>query len=336
MARIFVHLAAAVACSMVAAPATARFGDVSFTAQTRFESNMRLELNQQKSLLFPTALKRNVAGADKTKLDNLISNSKPRRKTGRGETHVQDTTGFDGIWVAKDDPYYLSTYQDTEDQLLTAVDLKGAETMNHAGTTARSKDMAWLYGFYGDMITGKTGTTLNAFPAGNVVPATLQSDGTTAAAVGMNVAKVRRARRILARNFVDMSQTFYLVLTAIQVEELTQDAKAINNQYQDSTKVVWSADGKHLISIAGFVIIEMELSNPLYDTAAALSFDTPNSYRRCPFFTADGMVAAIWEELFTKVAEDDQRHFGYQVYSRTDLVCSRTDSNRCGYIESKE
>jgi hypothetical protein len=48
------------------------------------------------------------------------------------------------------------------------------------------------------------------------------------------------------------------------------------------------------------------------------------------------MVAAIWEELFTKVAEDDQRHFGYQVYSRTDLVCSRTDNNRCGYILCKE
>jgi hypothetical protein len=153
------------AAALCAAPASARFGDVTFTAQTRFESNMRLELNQQKSLLFPTALRRDVAGAEKTKLDNLISNSKPRRKSARGEMHQQDSTGFDGIWVAKDDPYYLSTYQDKEDQLLTAVDLKGAETMNHGGTIARARDMAFLYGFYGDMITGKTGTVVNAFPA---------------------------------------------------------------------------------------------------------------------------------------------------------------------------
>jgi hypothetical protein len=133
-----------------------------------------------------------------------------------------------------------------------------------------------------------------------------------------------------------MSQTFYLGLTSIQVEELTLDAKAIDRDYADSVKPVWSADGKHLISIAGFMIIEIELSNPLYDTAADLTFDSVNSYRKCPFWTADGMVAAIWEELFTKVAEDDQRHFGFQVYSRTDLVCSRTDNNRCGYILSKE
>jgi hypothetical protein len=232
MKKAILVIAAAAICA--AAPASARFGDVSFTAQTRFESNMRMELNQQKSLLFPTALKRDVAGAEKTKLDNLISNSKARRKTARGETHQQDTTGFDGIWVAKDDPYYLATFQDTEDKLLTAVDLKGAETMNHAGTIARAKDTAFLYGFYGDMITGKQGTVVNAFPAANIVPVTLQPDGTTGAACGMNVQKVRRARRFLARNYVDMSQTFYLALTSIQVEELTLDAKAIDRDYADS------------------------------------------------------------------------------------------------------
>lgn len=334
MGKHFLHLAA-IACSMVAAPATARFGDVSFTAQTKFESNMRLELNQTKSLLFPTAMRRDVSG-DKVKIDNLISNSTPRRKAARDELHTRDTTGFDGIWVAKDEPYYLSTSQDTEDQLQTAVDLKGAETMNHAGTIARGRDMAFLYGFFGDLITGKTGTTLNAFPAGNIVPATLQSDGTTGAATGMNVAKVRRARRILAQNYVDMSKRFYLVLTALQVEQLTQDAKAINRDYTDVTNAIWSADGKQLISLAGFTIVEMELSNPLLSTAADLTFDAVNSIRHCPFYTEDGMVAAVWEELFTRVADDFQRHFGYQVYSRTDLVCSRTDQNRCGYIDCHE
>jgi hypothetical protein len=312
-------------------------GDVSFTAQTRFETNMRLELNQQKSLLFPTAITRDVKGADKTKLDNLISNKAPRRKTARGEVITQDTTGFDGIWVAKDDPYYLATFQDTEDQLLTAVDLKGAEIMTHSGTIARARDMAFLYGFYGDMITGKTGTVLNAFPAGNIVAK--DHDGITNAtgtALGMNVAKLRRARRILARNFVDMSQTFYVGLTSLQIEELTADAKAIDSDYANAVKPVWSADGKSLISIAGFMIIEIELGNTLFGTAADLTFDSVNSLRKCPFWTADGMVAAEWEHLFTRVSEDDTKHYAYQVYSRTDLVCSRTDNNRCGYILCKE
>lgn len=312
-------------------------GDVSFTAQTRFESNMRLELNQQKSLLFPTAMTRNVAGAEKTKLDNLVSNHQPRRKTARGQAVTQDNTAYDGIWVAKDDPYYLATFQDTEDQLLTAVDLKGSEVMAHAGTIARAKDIAFLTGFFGDMITGKSGTVLNAFPAGNIVAK--DHDGITNAtgtALGMSVAKLRRARRILARNFVDMSQTFYVGLTSLQIEELTADAKAIDADYANAVKPMWSADGKSLLSIAGFMIIEIELGNPLFGAAADLTFDVATGCRKCPFWTADGMVAAIWEELFSRVSEDDTKHYAYQVYSRTDLVCSRTDNNRCGYILCKE
>ncbi len=312
-------------------------GDVSFTAQTKFENAMRLQLNQTKSLLYPTAIKKDLKGSDKKKVDNLIANSAPRRKTARAEVHTQDTTGHDGIWIVEDDPYYLATFQDTEDQLLTDVDLKGAEVMNHAATIARGRDMAFLYGFYGDMITGKTGTTLNAFPAANIVAA--NHDGTlagAAGALGMNVAKLRRARRILARNFVDMQQTFYIGLTSLQIEQLSEDAKVVNTDFENSAKPRWSSDGKHLLSLAGFEIIEIELGNPLLGTAAALTYDTPNTTRKVPFWTADGMAAGIHEELFMRVADDDQRHFGYQVYSRTKLTCSRTDNNRCGIILCKE
>lgn len=311
-------------------------GDVSFTAQTKFENNMRLQLNQTKSLLYPTAITRDLKGSEKAKVDNLISNGQVRRKTARGEVHTQDTTGFDGIWIAEDDPYYLSTFQDTEDQLLTAVDLKGAEVMNHSATIARGRDACWLYGFYGNMITGKTGTVNNAFPAANIVAATLQPDGTTGAACGMNVAKLRRMRKIFARNYVDMAQTFYIGLTAQQIEELSFDAKAINRDFTDVTNVKWSADGKHIISLGGFEIIEIELSNPLYGTAADLTFDAVNSYRKCPVWTADGMVKGVHEELYMRVEDDYTRHFGYQVYSRFKATCSRTDNNRCGYILCKE
>lgn len=99
---------------------------------------------------------------------------------------------------------------------------------------------------------------------------------------------------------------------------------------------VRALDGKFLISVAGFAIIEIELSNPLFNGAQDLTYDVANTERLNPFWTADGMVAAEWENLFTRIAEDTERHFGYQVYSRTDLVCSRTDNNRCGYIKSKE
>jgi hypothetical protein len=310
-------------------------GDVTFTAQTRFQNNMRLELNAQQSLLYPKAIKRDTAGAEKTKLDNLIANQKTRKKTERNGTVIHDTTGWDGIWLAAPDPDYLATLVDNEDKLLTRVDLQGGETMAHAGAIARARDDAFLGGFYGDMITGKTGTVLNAFPAANIVPVTYDGAG-GAVAIGMNVAKLRRARRFLARNFVNMQQKFYVALTSQQVEELTSDAKAANRDWTDVTKAVWSEDGKFLLSLAGFEIIEIELGNPLMDNSALTLTTDGNAYRKIPFFTADGMVIGEWEELFTSVDKLPGQHFSAQVYSRTQLAASRTDQNRCGYILCKE
>jgi hypothetical protein len=178
-------------------------GDITFTAQTNFESNMRLELQQKESKLAPKAIQRNVAGAEKTKVDNLIANQKMRKKTERNGDVTHDTTGWDGIWVAKPDPSYLATLVDTEDKLMTSVDIQGGEVMTHSAAVRRAKDDDFLAGFYGDMITGKQGTVLNAFPAANVVPVDFQGPSVATANDGLNVAKIRRARRILARNFVD-------------------------------------------------------------------------------------------------------------------------------------
>jgi hypothetical protein len=311
-------------------------GDVTFTAQTRFENNMRLELNQRESKLYSRTIKRNVAGAEKTKLDNLIANQKTRKKTERNGQVIHDTTGWDGIWVCAPDPDYLATLVDNEDKLLTKVDLQGGEVMTHAGAIERCRDDAFLGGFFGDMITGKTGTTLNAFPAGNVIARDYAGPNVAPAVSGMTLAKIRRARRILARNFVDLNQSLYLALTSQQVEDLTNDAKAVNTDYLNAVKPKWSEDGKFLIGLAGFEFIEIELSNPLFDNAGLTLTTDGNADRKCPFWSADGMVTAEWEELFTSVDKLPTQHFSAQVYSRTQLVASRTDQNRCGYIACDE
>ncbi len=304
-------------------------GDVSFTAQTKFENAMRLELNQQKSLLLSRAMPRDCAGSDKKKLDNLISNQRMRTKTERNVAVIHDTTGWDGIWVAKPDAGFLATLVDNEDELQTGVDIQGGEVMNHAGAYNRHHDNEFIKGFYGDLITGKAGTTLNAFPAGNVVPVTYDGLGGVTA-LGMNLAKLRRARRILASNYVDMAQTFYLALGSLQVEELMADAKAASADYIEQYKVRFSADGKMLLGAHGFEFIEIELGNPMYDDTA-LTLDG-SGHRKLPFWTADGMVKTVWEDKFFRVTMESTMHFSAQVYTRTIVGASRTDQNRCGYI----
>lgn len=308
-------------------------GDITFTAATRFDANMRMELQQKESKLYSKLQKRDVAGAEKTKIDNIIASHQTRKKTERNGQVVHDETGWDGIWVAKPDPDYLATLVDQEDKLLTNVDIQGGDVMSHAGAINRAKDDAFLAGFFGSMITGKNGTTLNAFNAANTVAVDWQGPNVAATgAYGMSVVKMRHARRILTKNYVDLDQPLYVVLTGQQVEELSIDAKAANRDFTEVSMPKWSADGKYLTGLAGFEIIEMELLNPLLANGGLAVTTDGNNYLQLPFFTADGLVAAVWEELFTSVDKLPTQHFSAQVYSRCQQVVSRTDQNRCGVI----
>lgn len=306
-------------------------GDVTFTAQTKFENAMRLELNQNKPLLSARTPEKDCKGAEKKKLDNLISQAKMKRKTARKVDVEYDETGWDGIWIAKPDPYYLATEIDNEDKLVTEVDIEGGELMKHSAAYNRAWDDAWLEGFFGDLITGKTGTVLNPFPTGNIVDAAIGSAG-GATDVGMKVKKIKRARRILAGNFVDMQQQFYMALGSEQIENLFDEIEATNQDYKQ-LGVRLSPDGKHLLGMLGFEFIEMELGNPLLDNSAMTE---AGGYRLNPFWTADGMVTGVWEKLFTSVDPLPGRHHDHQVYTRCVMASSRTDQNRCGYLENVE
>lgn len=306
-------------------------GDVTFTAQTAFENAMRLELNQNKPLLASRAMERDCAGSEKKKLDNLISQAKMKKKTARNTDVEYDVTGWDGIWIAKPDTDYLATEVDNDDKLVTEVSLEGGEQMKHMAAYNRAWDDAFLAGFFGDLITGKSGTVLNPFPSGNVVGADVRSAGS--GDTGMNVKKIKRSRRILSGNFVDMQMQWYMALGSEQVENLFDEIEATNQDYKQ-LGVRLSPDGKHLLGMLGFEFIEMELGNPLLENSDLTV--NASSERLNPFWTADGMVMGVWEKIFNSVDKIPGRHHNHQVYTRTVVAASRTDQNRCGYIENVE
>lgn len=308
-------------------------GDITFTAQTRFYNNLRLELNQHKALLASRALERNEAGAEKVKLENLIANSKTKKKSARHAPVEYNNTGWDGIWVAKPEADYWADLVDTDDKLMTGVDIQGGFVTAAASALERAEDDAFLAGFYGDLITGKTGTVLNSFPSGNVVPVNAQS-GAGVDPVGMNMRKVRSSRKILAQNFVNMAQMFFMALSAEQIDNLYDEAVVTSADYQKANGIRFSADGKHLLGAGGFEFVEIELSNPMLDNAD-LTVDG-SGYRKNPFWTADGMVINWWEKLYTSVKQLPQQHDEIQVYARKCMVGSRTDQNRCGYVLNEE
>jgi hypothetical protein len=312
-------------------------GDPTTTAMTAFDANMRLELNQQKALLADRTVKRNAKGNEKEKFDNLISNASMKKKKTRNGDVEHDTTGYDGVWIVKPEMDYLATLVDKEDELATLCDLEGGETMRHAGAYQRARDASFLQGFFGNMITGKSGTVNNAFPAANRIAVTYDGAG-GAVALGLTVRKLRHLRQTFAGRFVNLNQPIYLAVDSISVEQITSDAQVQNSDFLTALKPKWSEDGKFLTGLAGFEFVEIELSNPLlweeYDGIDLT--DAGGSQRDLPAWTGDGMLEATWQDLFTSVDKLPGKHFSAQVYSSQVRAYSRTDQARVGAIRVQQ
>jgi hypothetical protein len=183
------------------------------------------------------------------------------------------------------------------------------------------------------MITGKQGTVLNAFPGGQ---RRARSIGKARCCYRERRSERREDPPALGVSSpVTLSisiSSLYMAITSAQTEDMTKDAKATNTDFLNALKPKWSDDGKYLDRPRRFrVQVEIELGNPLFQNAG-LTLDV-NGYRKViPFWSADGMVMATWEELFTSVDKLPTKHFSAQVYSRCQQVASRTDNNRCGYV----
>lgn len=312
-------------------------GDPTTTAMTAFDANMRLELNQQKAILADKCVKRNAEGNEKEKFDNLVSNATMKKKKTRNGDVEHDTTGYDGIWIVKPEMDYLATLVDKEDQLATKCDLKGAETMRHAGAYQRARDAGFLQGFHGNMITGKSGTVNNAFPAANRIAVTYDGAG-GAVALGFTVRKLRHCRQGLASRFVNMQQPFYIAVDSTSIEQITSDAQVQNSDFLTALKPKWDESGKFLTGLAGFEFVEIELSNPsLWEEYDGVDLtDAGGSQRDLPVWTADGMLEATWQDLFTSVDVLETKHFSAQVYSSQVRGYSRTDQSRVAQIRVQQ
>ncbi len=294
-----------------------------------YEDSMRLALNQQQSRLWDVTPETQGEG-ERKKLDDIVGNVKlQRRSTRNADTPITDST-HDRVYVNAPDPFDNGFLVDTIDQLKSGIQLQSGYVMANAGGVARYKDDQWLAGFFGTMWTGKTGTTATAFSGSMVVPVTQGAASPTR----HNIEKLRAARKKLVQGFNDPSEEWYTCVTAEQVDDFMGQLHAVNSDYAATFKPRWSADGKQLLGLSGFSFIELELSNPLFDSSP-LTLDT-NGYRKLPFWTKSGVRRVPWEDVYTSLSIRHDKGDSGQIYVRSAVSATRTDNARCGYILCSE
>jgi hypothetical protein len=299
------------------------------TFVTAFENNMKLSLQQHKSLLWGNgfAIRRQGSG-EKTELDDLIGAVPAQTLETRHGDIVLANTPHDRVWAVKPSPKYYADMVDRDDQLAAKIAIESGYTMTATATIARARDDAFLSAVYGSIISGKSGTTTLAFPSANIVAV----DVGATAATRMNVAKLRAARKTLAKNYNDMQEKRFIILTAEQVDDLMNEMPIASKDFNDNAGRV-NAEGR-MIGFMGFTFIEMELANPLLANNA-LTVDS-NSYRKNPFWVQSGIAEVPWNELYTSIDPIPQKANARQVYAETTVTATATENGKRGYILNSE
>lgn len=302
--------------------------------RTLFTDNMRLTLQQGAHPAFAMLSPEEAGGGDLKLLENIVEPRKGHKRRDLGAPTYTKAGTYDRTWVGQPSESEDSIPIDKLEKVAAAIDLGSGFMMSAKRTINRMRDDIWLGGddgtggFFGNRMTGKTGSILAPFPAGNIVPV-----GTGGALSGFNVAKILAAREVLVAGFAENDDQWYIGISAREVTQLFQQYQVASEDFKDSYKVKMSADGKKILGMCGFEFVEFEFNDPLLDNGG-LATEAGTGYRQAPFWTKQAMKRVPWYDVDTFVDVLPGRSHITQIRWAFAENQTRTDEKRVGYIRS--
>jgi len=251
-----------------------------------------------------------------SKLRDAVSVGSYTGKARHGDTPLISTPA-DARWVFPVD-YEWADLIDDQDKLRMLIDPQSSYAQNGAYALGRAMDDEIIASFFGTSKTGENGSTNTSFPAGQQVAATIGSTGAT----GLNIAKLREAKRVLMANEVDIdNDPLFCVISAQQHDDLLNEAQAISLDYNTRPVLV---DGK-ITAFMGFNFIHSE----------RLDVDG-SSYRRVAAFAKSGMHLGMWNDISTMISERADKGYATQVYVKGTFGATRTEEKKVVEIKCAE
>lgn len=224
----------------------------------------------------------------------------------------------DRRWCFPED-FDLAQLIDHFDELRLLNDPKSSYVQNSIQAAMRKKDDLIIDAFFADAKTGETGATTTSFPAGQQVAVNFQS----ASNVGLTVAKLREAKRLLMANEVDFdSETVSFAVTAKQHDDLLAETQIISKDFNDRPVLV---DGR----IREFLGMRLVVSERL-DTDGS-------SYRRIPVWAQSGMYLGMWGGVTTDISQrKDLSSHPWQSYLYMTMGATRLEEEKVVEIKCNE
>jgi hypothetical protein len=275
----------------------------------QFATNVVLLLQQKGSKLRGKVNEMKHYGEQASPVDQ-IGAIEMTEVTTRFEAMGRVDAAVDRRWVLPQS-FDLPQLVDSFDELKMLTDPKSKYVENATYAAGRKMDSIINSAFFGAANTGKSGTTSTVFPTATQQVA--QAFG-AASAVGMTVAKLRRARQILMANEVDLeSDEIFAVMTARQIDDLLSEIQVTSRDFNGDAPVL--TDGK-LTRFLGMNIVHYE----------GLTLST---YRQCAVYAKSGMHLGVWGDVKTDVDQrKDLKGLPWQAYLTLTIGATRIEEKK--------
>jgi hypothetical protein len=294
---------------------------MSFNVTTHFvqqyTTNVQLLLQQKGSKLRGTVSTGSYSGKAAKAVEQVGAVNAQKRTQRHGDTPLISTPS-DARWIYPVD-YEWADLIDDQDKLRMLIDPQSSYAQNGAYALGRAMDDEIISAFFGTAKTGENGSTNTSFATGTQQIAV--ATGSTGA-TGLNIAKLREAKKILMENEVDIdNEQLFCVITAEQHDDLLNEAQAISLDYNTRPVLV---DGR-ITAFMGFNFVHCE----------RLGVDA-SSYRRVPVYAKSGVHLGMWNDINTQISERADKGYSTQVYCKGTFGATRTEEKKVVEILCQE
>lgn len=287
---------------------------------TEFQTVSALLLQQQDSRLAGAVTTYSLKGEAAEVLEQFGTSMAVTGLARHSDTPILDVPQ-DRRWCYPGDAEW-GTMIDSQDKLRMLIDPQGPYTKVGVAALNRQKDDVIAGAIFGSANTGKNGSTIVAFPSGQVIANTFGAS----AATGMNVAKLREARRLLKRSEVDLDmESPYCALSADKETDLLNEIQVISREYNGDAPVLQNG---RLTGYLGFNFIHSERF------AGGSAYTGAVSGYEVPVWVKSGVGLGIWGDLQAMVDQDPGKRFNWIVYMKQTIGATRLEEKRVVKIQA--
>ena len=269
----------------------------------QFSANIQLKLQQEGSVLRSCVMSGSHVGSQASPVDQfgaVVAN----KVTGRYNTMGRTDAPTDRRWVFPVD-YDINQLLDTFDKLRLLIDPTSSYVTNAVYALGRAMDVEILNGIVGTNYVGNNGASTTTISSGQTVG--VNTGSTTKC--GLNVAKLRAARKILLANYAwDFNKVpeMYSAVNAAQHDSLLAEVQVISSDFNGGMPVLKEGMVQRFLGI-NFVHTEL-LTTGTDDQSNSASTIVP-------LWLKDGAYLGLWADTTTDISQrKDLQGIPYQAY----------------------